>query len=317
MNFSRLLPDSIKQAHVLGFTAAVEAGSLHLENRSLQGPGLKKDGTEFFAESAFGLVRKNKEILFTVVMRDITERRLIEQEAMRSAQLASLGELAAGVAHEINNPIMGVINYAQIILNRSGAAGGGSELPQRIISEAERVAKIVNNLLGFAREATETAAPAQLRPVVEAAVALMRKTVLQSGATVTVAIGAGLPRAVMQPQKIQQVFINLLSNALYALNQKYPEPHAEKIVTITGEEIHEAAGFFIRTTVQDTGSGIPQAIMHKICNPFFTTKPVGMGTGLGLSISHNIIKEHGGRLLFESRQGQCTKVMVDLPMEEK
>ena len=120
----------------------------------------------------------------------------------------------------------------------------------------------------------------------------------------------------VRPQKIQQVFINILSNALYALNQKFPEFHEEKKFVIHGELVDDGAGEFVRIVFHDRGCGIDREGLEKICNPFFTTKPVGKGTGLGLSISHTIIDEHGGRLLFESRVGEYTKVMVDLPVEK-
>ena len=121
----------------------------------------------------------------------------------------------------------------------------------------------------------------------------------------------------VRPQQIQQIIINVLSNSLDALNRKYPEPAAEKNLDISAMVITHENRAFVRTIFYDQGIGIASDILEKICNPFFTTKPAGKGTGLGLSISHNIIKEHGGRLLFESIQGSYTRVIIDLPVSDK
>ena len=115
-------------------------------------------------------------------------------------------------------------------------------------------------------------------------------------------------------QKIQQVFINILSNALFALNMRHPLASEDKILEISGLTVDDEERSYLRVIFHDRGCGMSEEILGKICNPFFTTKPVGKGTGLGLSISHNIVKEQGGRLLFESRAGEFSKVMVDLPL---
>jgi two-component system, NtrC family, sensor kinase len=249
-----------------------------------------------------------------VSINDITEKKLIEEEAIRSAQLASIGEIAAGVAHEINNPIMGVINYAQILLNRNKAQGGDSAMPQRIIKEGERIAKIVKSLLTFVRSAPEVSSVCAVQMIVEDSYALLQKLFMESGVKTIINLPPELPCVFVQTQKIQQVCINILSNALFALNMKYPSASEEKILEISGLTVADDERSYLRVVFYDRGSGISEEVLGKICNPFFTTKPAGKGTGLGLSISHNIIKEHGGRLLFESRLGEFSKVMVDLPL---
>ena len=245
---------------------------------------------------------------------DITEKKLLEEETVRSAQLASIGEIAAGVAHEINNPIMGVINYAQILLNKNKAQGGDTAIPQKIIKEGERIAKIVKSLLTFARSAGEVSAVCSMGPIIEDAYALLQKLFLESGVKTIIHLPPELPCVCVQAQKIQQVSINILSNALYALNMRYPSASDDKILEISGQTIDEEDRPYLRVVFHDRGCGIPEEVIEKICNPFFTTKPAGKGTGLGLSISHNIVKEHGGRLLFESKAGEFSKVMVDLPL---
>jgi signal transduction histidine kinase len=122
-----------------------------------------------------------------------------------------------------------------------------------------------------------------------------------------------LPGIVAHSQQIQQVFLNIINNARYALNRKYPENNDDKILEILGEVTRSGDGGHVKITFHDRGTGIPVDKIDKIIDPFFTTKPRGVGTGLGLSISHGIISDHGGKLLIQSVEGQFTKVQILLP----
>ena len=136
-----------------------------------------------------------------VSISDITEKKLLEEEAIRSAQLASIGEIAAGIAHEINNPIMGVINYAQILLNRNTAEGGNTEMPQRIIKEGQRIAKIVGNLLTFIHTAAETSEVCAMHTIVEESYALLQKLFVESSVKTIINLPAELPGVCVQRRK--------------------------------------------------------------------------------------------------------------------
>ena len=127
------------------------------------------------------------------------------------------------------------------------------------------------------------------------------------------AVPSDLPEIVANPQQIQQVFMNLISNARYALNQKYPGVHEDKILEIRGERTVADGGTRVRLTFRDTGTGIPAGLIEKVVDPFFSTKPSGQGTGLGLSICNGIIRDHGGTLRIKSVEGEFTSVTVDLP----
>jgi signal transduction histidine kinase len=118
----------------------------------------------------------------------------------------------------------------------------------------------------------------------------------------------------VRSHKIQQVFLNIISNARYALNRKFPHSHADKILQIDGEVALSNNIEYIRVIFFDRGTGIPDEIIDRICDPFFTTKPPGKGTGLGLSISHAVIKDHGGRLYFDSVEGGYSRIIIDLPV---
>ena len=250
-----------------------------------------------------------------VLQRNVSEKKRLEAEAMRASRLASVGELAAGVAHEINNPINGVINYAQILMDEFGEANDElGDLPPRIVKEAERVASIVKNLLSFARETREEAAPAHLPGIIGDALELVGKQFAKDGVRLQVFYSAGLPKMVVNSQKIQQVFVNLLSNARYALNQRFPGFSGEKRLKIRAYETEANNQAWLRTEFIDYGAGIDPAVINRVCDPFFSTKPKGEGTGLGLSISYGIIKDHGGELFFDSEAGRYTRARVDLPV---
>jgi signal transduction histidine kinase len=235
--------------------------------------------------------------------RDITEKVNMQAGATRTRHLASLGELAAGVAHEINNPINNIINYAQILIDEFEKEKRDDEIARRVIKDGDRIATIVRSLLSFARirkEEKTSLTSAQIR---------------KDGIHLKVSMPSEHMKIPVHSQQIQQVFLNLISNSRFALNQKYPGTHENKILEIKCEKIAVNNSPHIRIIFTDNGTGIPSAIMDKVINPFFSTKPSRMGTGLGLSISHGIISEHGGKFSIDSSEGEYTRITIDLPLE--
>lgn len=254
---------------------------------------------------------------FMEVVEDITDRKLAETEAIRVEHLASLGELAAGVAHEINNPINGIINYAQILANRNQPESKEYEISNRIIKEGNRIATIVNNLLSFARGNMEEMRPVHINEIMSDSLALTGMQLKKESIKLQIDIPADLPEITAIHGHIEQVFLNIISNARYALNEKYPGIHEDKILRITGEKIEVEDLPFIRITFFDHGTGISPENMHKVMNPFFSSKPANMGTGLGLSISHAIVSNHGGKLMIKSVKGEFTMISIELPVSRE
>jgi two-component system, NtrC family, sensor kinase len=250
-----------------------------------------------------------------VIAIDITEKTLLQKEAERSARLASLGELAAGVAHEINNPVSGIISCAEILVNMSSEESREHDIGRRITREGNRIAYIVKSLLSFAREKSEEKVPVQVREILADTLALAEAQMRKEGITLEVDIDDGVPMILGQPQQLGQVFLNIINNARDALNPKYPVKHEGKALKITVRRVTVKDCPHVRISFHDQGTGIPANIMNRIMNPFFSTKPKGKGTGLGLSISHGIIDNHGGKLTIHSVEGTFTEVMVDLPEE--
>ena len=250
-------------------------------------------------------------------MDDVTERVKLEEMMIHNEKMHSVGILAAGVAHEINNPTTGIINLSQIIMNDSPKKSGEYDIAQRIEQEGERIARIVSILLSFSSKAPQKKISVNIHEILEGTLALTGMQLRNEGIKLSNEIAEYLPLVRVDPQQIQQVFLNIINNSQFALNNKFSGRHEEKMIQIQSSVIKTEAGPYLRTIFTDHGTGIPNALLHKATDPFFTTKPPGVGTGLGLSISSNIIKNHQGVLKIESRENDYTKVIIDLPLSRK
>lgn len=248
---------------------------------------------------------------------DITESKALQSKALRTSQLAALGELAAGVAHEVNNPITGIINYAQLLLNRGDKKDPNRRMLELIIKEGDRVASIVKGLLSFARDDNTRLEPLDIRMIIDETLALNGSQLMKDGIAINVEQPEHLPLIRGNSQQLLQLFLNLLSNARYALNERDHDEHNDKKLNITLEPVSNKLGEFIQITVFDNGCGIPEEKHDQIMKPFITTKPVGQGTGLGLSICNEIVNNHDGAINIESEQNCYTKVIIQLPVISK
>lgn len=250
-----------------------------------------------------------------VVMCDMTEKMVLQTEAMQARHLASLGELAASVAHEVNNPANGIINYAQLLVNRNPEGTEARELGNRILKESERIASIVKSLLSFARQEGNGKSLIRIRDVLSESLALTQAQLRKDSIGLKLEIPEDLPEIFAGFQQIQQVILNLVSNSRHALNQKFPEKNEEKLMEISAEVIKTGDGRCVRLTFLDHGTGIPAGDLGSVTEPFFSTKPSTKGTGLGLSITRGIVENHGGRMTVESVEGSYTRVTVDFPAQ--
>lgn len=247
------------------------------------------------------------------VGQDIT----VQAETMRAGHLASLGELAAGVAHEINNPMNSIINLAQLLLDEQQTEGheASGELLERIIKEGDRVSMIVRSLLSFARdEELKERHLAAIDDIIRETLTLTEIQLKKDGILIEWQVQQELPRIEGHFQQLQQVILNILNNARYALNQKFTGRHPAKRLCLTLEQRTLENRAWVSFECVDFGAGIPEDILGKVKNPFFSTKPAGSGTGLGLTISHGIVTDHGGKLMLESSFGEYTKVTLLLPV---
>jgi PAS domain S-box-containing protein len=287
-----------------------------IDQQSIQRTELLLSSKKSYAQSYTPFMDVDGQAKTLVLLRDITAEKLLQAESLRSVQLASVGELAAGVAHEINNPINGIINYAQIIQDESSGNATLTKISEKIIQEGERVAGIVTNLLSFARQQDNNFEKIYINDVIFDAVDLIRHQLSKNCIILELLLPDDLPPIIGHHQQLQQVFLNLFSNARYALNQRYPGKDRQKKIIVTGQVITVEYRKYVRIITKDLGTGIPDEVVAKIFEPFYSSKAKGEGTGLGLSISRDIVTSHWGRLTVDTRDGEYTSLIVDLPALE-
>jgi len=242
------------------------------------------------------------------------ERTALEVQMRQQQKLESIGTLASGVAHEINNPINGAMNYAQLIQDRLPPDSPLVEYTREILHETQRVATIVRNLLAFSRNEKQSHSPAHLTDLVNGTLSLIRTIIRHDQITLQVSVAADLPQLKCRSQQIQQVLMNLMTNARDALNERYPGHDPDKVLSILASLFEQDGRRWIRVTVEDHGTGITPEVRERMFDPFFTTKPRDEGTGLGLAISNGIVKDHHGELTVESEPGKLTRMHMDLPI---
>ncbi|NLH74075.1 MAG: HAMP domain-containing protein [Verrucomicrobia bacterium] len=233
-------------------------------------------------------------------LREFTTRRIMESE-----RLAHIGQLAAGIAHEINNPLTGIVTYAHLLLERAKADNGTREFLEKIVKQADRCRDIIRGLLDFARQRKPDKRPSSVNRVLEECISLVENQALFHNIRITRNLASDLPKVFMDPSQIQQVFMNMIINAAEAMNG-----NGELKLTTR----HLPADGVVEIQFSDTGHGISEEDLDRIFDPFFTTKEVGHGTGLGLAISYGIIKEHKGTITVESQVGKGTTFTIRLPV---
>jgi two-component system NtrC family sensor kinase len=244
----------------------------------------------WFSTSIVGIKDEKGQIFsYEIISRNITGRKAIEDRMINMEKLASIGTLAAGVAHEINNPMTVILGFAEHLLGQTEDLPEIHETLQVIEDEGLRCKKIVENLLTFARAPERTETRADINQILHKTLAVVKNTLLTKKVRLESSLAPNLPLAAADPQELQQVFINLINNARDAMKNG----GILKVVTVPAPD-----GKRLAIEFSDTGNGIPREAQPKIFDPFFTTKKTGEGTGLGLSMSYGIISKFGGNILF-------------------
>jgi PAS domain S-box-containing protein len=250
-----------------------------------------------------------------VVARDITAQSRLEteREALRerlgqAEKLASLGQFVAGVAHEMNNPLQGVLGHLELLIQTSEAARKIRPTLRRIFQEADRAAKIVRNLMMFTGSQRFSRTPLRMERVLARALASRAVACRRAHIEVTRRVDADLPRIGGDAALLQQALLNILINAEHAIARS---GHSGRIDTEIGRSADNES---VRLTIRDTGGGIPVDILPRIFDPFFTTKDVGEGTGLGLAITYGIIHDHGGAIEASNDARGGARFTIDLPV---
>jgi two-component system NtrC family sensor kinase len=249
------------------------------------------------------------------LVRDVSERKKLDDETrdlyhqlLQAEKMSALGQTISGVAHELNNPLATILSCAERLSQRSALDEPVKRGLDTILSESERAARIVRNLLTFARKRQTTRAMVDVNQVVRATLALRTYEQRVSNVNVIDALAAGLPQVFADGHQIQQVLLNLIINAEQAMLSVNGRG---KLVVRTW---HEAGREAVVLEINDDGPGVPDDVQGKIFDPFFTTKEVGKGTGLGLTVAYAIVQEHGGRIRVESRPNAGASFFVELPV---
>jgi two-component system NtrC family sensor kinase len=246
--------------------------------------------------------------LYQETLRQLEELKRAQAQLIHAEKLSAVGELASGVAHEINNPLTTILGQAHLLLTNPEVTAHVNERLTIVAEEASRAARIVQNLLLFARQYKPERRPCSLPDQARRVLDLKAYQLKQDDIRVVTEFGPS-PYVLGDENQLQQVLLNLVQNAHYAM-AKHPGPRVLTVRTWPD-------GAVVRLEIRDTGSGIPPAIMPRIFDPFFTTKPPGEGSGLGLSVSYGIVTELGGSLHAENRPEGGAAFILELPSAER
>jgi PAS domain S-box-containing protein len=268
----------------------------------------RPDGTQVSIETLPERVEFDGETFAIVALHDVTERNRLRRQTSLNEKLATVGTLAAGVVHEINNPATSVLGLLDMMTDLLDGPRDEALLEQVVVlagrarEQTRHLCEIVGSLKGFARMDAEDFVPADVNAVLDAALVMVHHETRHKARIEK--DYASLPGIMGHPGRLQQLFVNLLVNAAQAMDEA---PARNRITVRTRLEED-----YVRVEVEDTGSGIPDAVLGNIFDPFFTTKAPGVGTGLGLPICHEIVRQHGGEIGVESREGEGTRFFLTL-----
>jgi two-component system sensor histidine kinase HydH len=241
-----------------------------------------------------------------LLMYDLSELKRLEKEIQRHDRLVALGKMAAGVAHEVRNPLSSIKGFATLLGSRFKDGSQEHEAADLLVQEAERLNRSISELLNYARPTPLRKQPANLGEIVEQSLKLISSDAQALEVKTSLDVEPGLPAISVDKDKINQVLLNLYLNGLQAMENSTAEKELQVSVH---RDLHDN---MLVIEVRDTGSGIPQEDLDKVLDPYFTTKPDG--TGLGLALAYKIIDEHRGSIGFASCEGKGTTVTVSLPV---
>jgi signal transduction histidine kinase len=291
--------------HIYKFVLKPAAGAPSGPGGNGNGHGLPANLRETTLNVAIApLVSKDQEqIGRLIIFDDITDRAELEQRLVQADKLSSIGLLAAGVAHEVNTPLAVISTYAQMLAKQVSDDSQKSLILDKIAKQTFRASEIVNSLLNFSRTSTTSLGDLSLNRVIQETLSLLEHQLQKSGIQVKTDLDPGLPPVRGNAGQLQQVFLNLFLNARDAMSAGG---------TLEVRTWPEGSG--ARAEVADTGHGIAPEHLHRIYDPFFTTKAVRKGTGLGLSVTYGIIQEHGGSIEVFNRPGGGASFRLELPL---
>jgi len=307
-------PEEIRSADPLAFIHAEDReGILELARNSLfkrdshQTHNLRaiaKDGREIWISATGARIMHEGRLAGLISFTDITEQKRQNERLAMADRLASIGELAAGTAHELNNPLASIIGLSELLMEKNTPDYIRKDLAM-ILDEARRAANVTSNLLTFARKHRPAKQLTQINTIIEDVLELRAYAHKSNCINVVRHLASDLPEMLVDPFQMQQVFLNVVINAEYFMMKA----HNRGTLTVTTRRQNGS----VRVSFADDGPGIPPENLSRIFDPFFTTKEAGMGTGLGLSICHGIVVSHGGQIYTRSQPGKGATIFIELP----
>ena len=299
-----------------------ERGAVQVKSTSAinQAKQVRKDGSSFFVDMWISPVEYPGRKALLVITSDITKRLEAEQQLIQASKMATLGEMATGVAHELNQPLAVIKTASRFFIKK---VRNKEPIPEHIIStlseeidgHVDRATKIINHMREFGRKSDKRLDPISINEVLNRTSEIFSQQLKARGIDVVWELADKLPRVRADANRLEQVFINLLINARDAIEEKtlaHPHLKGEKKIYL----ISRRRDGMVQVEVRDTGKGIPKSLIAKVFEPFFTTKEVGKGTGLGLSISYQIVKDFGGTIRALSREGDGASFIISFPAVE-
>ncbi|MFW6130153.1 MAG: PAS domain S-box protein [Atribacterota bacterium] len=270
---------------------------------------IKKNGKVMDVEISGALIEYQGRPADMVIVRDITQRKRTQEELIQANKLASIGRLAAGVAHQINNPLSALYAEVQWLIERSKKDSELTNSLEFIEDVTERISKIISNLLTFSRDVSDGKLDFyNVNSIIKSCIKLLERRFSKSNIKVEKSLQEDLPNIKINKGGLEQVFLNILHNSVDAMTE------GGKIEIITRKETKRD---FIEIVIKDTGKGIPEKNLSEIFDPFFSTKPSNIGTGLGLSVVHGIIKRFGGNVGARSTVNKGTEISISLPIDKE
>ncbi len=254
---------------------------------------------------------------YLAIVRDVSEKKVLERELVQAQKLESVGTLSAGIAHDFDNILVGVLGAASLIKTSTDKSDPRYEMLEVIEASAERAAGLVSQLMTFARQEPPHRMPVSIAAKIEEVMRVLRSSESNSGITFRIRVASDLPPVFADQVQIEQTLFNLCTNAIDAMpagGELTVEVAAVEIDPQKLKTMHRIpAGNYIEISISDTGTGIPEDKLDRIFEPFFTTKSPGKGTGLGLSISYGIVESHGGTIAVDSVEGVGSTFRIYLP----
>jgi signal transduction histidine kinase len=275
----------------------------------------KKDGELIEGDLSASLIYDDKgnQIASVGIFKDLRERlkmerelREIQQALLQSEKLAAMGRLTSQIAHELNNPIYGIMNTLELLKTEIPPESKRRRILDLSLSEIQRLSEMLRNMLSFSKPEEETRKRISLNELLEGILLMMERQMRESNIRVVLDFDHQIPEVMASTNQMRQVMLNMFKNAKEAM------PNGGTLTVRTAKEDQK-----VSVNIQDTGMGIPEEIRNKIFEAFFTTKQKVKGVGLGLSVCYGIVKDHGGEIRVESEEGKGTTFIISLPIEKQ